>query len=114
MKKFLAMLLALAMVLSMVACGTNNTTDETTSAPTETQGTEPVVETPATYTYNVALSTFPTLWNIHNYETSTDAEIADYITVRPGGKGSVREALTMVMKLQGKWELDVQEYKRKF
>ena len=41
-------------------------------------------------------------------------EIADYITVRPGGKGSVREALTMVMKLQGKWELDVQEYKRKF
>lgn len=41
-------------------------------------------------------------------------EIADYITTRPGGKGSVREALTMVMKLQGKWELDVQEYKRKF
>ena len=80
MKKFLAMLLALAMVLSMVACGTNNATDETTSAPTETQGTEPVVETPATYTYNVALSTFPTLWNIHNYETETDSEIADYIT----------------------------------
>lgn len=41
-------------------------------------------------------------------------EIADYITVKPGGKGSVREALTLVMKMQGKWELDVQEYKRKF
>ena len=41
-------------------------------------------------------------------------EIADHITTKPGGKGSVREALTMVMKLQGKWELDVQEYKRKF
>ena len=40
--------------------------------------------------------------------------IADYITVKPGGKGSVREALTMVMKLQGTWELDVQEYKKKF
>ena len=40
--------------------------------------------------------------------------IADYITVKPGGKGSVREALTMVMKLQGSWELDVQEYKKKF
>ena len=41
-------------------------------------------------------------------------EIADYITVKPGGKGSVREALTLVMKLQGTWELDVQEYKKKF
>ena len=41
-------------------------------------------------------------------------EIADYITVRPGGKGCIREILTLVMKLQGKWELDVQEYKRKF
>ena len=41
-------------------------------------------------------------------------EIADHITSKPGGKGCVREALTMVMKIQGTWELDVQEYKRKF
>ena len=40
--------------------------------------------------------------------------IADYISPRPGGKGFVREALEMVMKLQGKWELDVEDYKRKF
>lgn len=41
-------------------------------------------------------------------------EIADYITVKPGGKGSVREALTMVMKLQGTWQLDIDTYKKKF
>ena len=41
-------------------------------------------------------------------------EIADYITVKPGGKGSVREALTLVMKLQGTWQLDIDTYKKKF
>ena len=41
-------------------------------------------------------------------------EAADYISSRPGGKGCVREVLSTVMKLQGKWELDVQEYKKKF
>lgn len=40
--------------------------------------------------------------------------IADYISSRPGGKGCVREVIEMVMKLQGKWELDVEDYKRKF
>lgn len=32
-----------------------------------------------TYTYRTALSVFPTNWNIHKYETDTDAEILDYI-----------------------------------
>lgn len=41
-------------------------------------------------------------------------EIADYIGTRPGGKGFAREALEMVMKLHGKWHLDVQEYKKRF
>lgn len=41
-------------------------------------------------------------------------EIAGYISNKPGGKGCVRESLEMVMKLQGKWVLDVQEYKQKF
>lgn len=41
-------------------------------------------------------------------------EVADYISTRPGGKGCVRESLEMVMKLQGKWQLDVHEYKQKF
>ena len=41
-------------------------------------------------------------------------EIADYISPRPGGKGCARETMQMVMKVQGKWNLDVQEYKAKF
>ena len=41
-------------------------------------------------------------------------EIADYITIKPGGKGSVREALALVMKLQGTWQLDIETYKKKF
>lgn len=39
---------------------------------------------------------------------------ADHICSRPGGRGCVREMIEMVLKLQGKWELDVQDYKRKF
>ena len=77
MKKFLALLLVLTMVLSLAACG--NKTTEATEAPVVDATEAPVVEAPATYTYNYALSTFPTLWNIHNYETSTDAEIVDYL-----------------------------------
>lgn len=41
-------------------------------------------------------------------------EIAGYISRKPGGKGCVRESLEMVLKLQGKWMLDVLEYKQKF
>lgn len=41
-------------------------------------------------------------------------EIADYISSRPGGRGCAREMIEMVMKLHGKWELDVQDYKKKF
>ena len=55
MKKFLAMLLALAMVLSMVACGTNNATDSTT-APTSgdaTETTTPVTAFPTVDKYTV-------------------------------------------------------------
>ena len=41
-------------------------------------------------------------------------EAADYVTTRPGGKGCAREMIEMVLKLHGKWELDVQDYKKKF
>ena len=41
-------------------------------------------------------------------------EIADYISPYPGGKGFVRFAIEMVMKMQGKWHLDVRQYKRDF
>ena len=78
MKKFLAMLLALTMVLSLAACG-GEEAPETTGAPVDgTEGTEAVVD--ATYTYNTALSEFPTNWNYHTYQTATDAEILDYIS----------------------------------
>ena len=66
MKKLLALLLALAMVLSLAACSKT----DPAAAPGEN----------ATYTYNYALSEFPTNWNANTYQTAIDAEILDYIT----------------------------------
>ena len=40
--------------------------------------------------------------------------IADHIAEKPGGKGCARECIEMVMKIQGTWQLDVQDYKRKY
>ena len=40
--------------------------------------------------------------------------VADYICEKPGGRGCVRECIEMVMKQQGTWVLDVQDYKKKF
>ena len=74
MKKLIALLLAVIMVLGLVACGGGNTPE--TTAPVET--TTPAVE--GTYTYNYALAEFPTNWNYHTYQTNIDAEILDYIS----------------------------------
>ena len=41
-------------------------------------------------------------------------DAADYISSRPGGKGVAREMIEMVIKMHGKWELDVHDYKSKF
>ena len=41
-------------------------------------------------------------------------EIAGYIGSKPGGKGFARETIEMVLKEQGKWQLDIQAYKRHF
>ena len=41
-------------------------------------------------------------------------EIADLISTRPGGKGCARECIEKVMRLRGKWKLDVQDYKKNF
>lgn len=38
------------------------------------------IEEKATYTYNTAMSVFPTNWNPHVYQTQTDATILDYTT----------------------------------
>ena len=75
MKKLIALLLALSMVLALAAC--NNAPADETEAPV--QETE-APEAPATYTYNYSMSEFPTNWNTHTYQTATDADILDYIT----------------------------------
>lgn len=41
-------------------------------------------------------------------------EAADFVSSKPGGKGCVREIVKMTMQAQGTWELDVQDYKKKF
>ena len=41
-------------------------------------------------------------------------EIARLISTKPGGKGCAREIIQTVLKEQGKWELDVQAYKKHF
>ena len=41
-------------------------------------------------------------------------QVADFVSSRPGGKGCVREGIETVMKSQGTWMLDVQDYKEKF
>ncbi len=84
MKKWLALLLAGAMALSMVACGNETPAgDETTKAPvsgeTQENETPAVVDGKDTYTYNLAAQVFPTNWNVHDYETNDDAQILDYI-----------------------------------
>ena len=93
MKKFLALLLALIMVLSLAACGptpdpteppTNPTDPSKPTDPTNpTNPTDPTDPTDPpvadTYTYNLAWSTFPTTWNPHQYETATDSSALDYL-----------------------------------
>lgn len=56
--------------------GTTNNDGTTNNGSDNTGDTTTVADT---YTYNYALSSFPTNWNIHDYETTTDAEILDYI-----------------------------------
>ena len=41
-------------------------------------------------------------------------DAADLISTKPGGKGCVRECIEKVMKEQGKWEFEVDKYKKKF
>ena len=77
MKKFLALLLALTMVLSLAACG--NKTPEATDATDAPETTAPVVEA-ATYTYDTNLTEFPTLWNPHTYQTNTASSVMSYVT----------------------------------
>ena len=64
MKKFLALLLALTMVLSLAACGGNNA------------GTDEAV----TYTYHGSTESLGTNWNPHSWDTSGDDAILSYVS----------------------------------
>ena len=79
MKKFLALLLALTMVLSLAACG--NKTPDATEAP-ETTGA-PVVETPTgpvyDYTYRASTTTLGNNWNPHAWEISIEDTMMGYV-----------------------------------
>ncbi len=81
MKKFLALLLALVMVLSLAACGTE------TPAPTDpvndsTDATEDTGVTPFVYKqaeYNTTTQTMPSNWNEFTYADNNDTQIMSYI-----------------------------------
>ena len=75
MKKFLSVLLALAMILTMAACGNN--ASEPTEAPAVDATEAP--EAPATYTQNSAWTVFPASWNPHTYEEATSGDMLAYI-----------------------------------
>ncbi len=86
MKKFVALLLALAMVFALAACSNSNS-DNQVSEPTEAPAAdnqpaaEPTEEPEApTYTYDTNLTEFPTLWNPHTYQTSTSSSIMSYVS----------------------------------
>lgn len=90
MRKALSLILVFCMVFGVAACGKKEQDPNTTPTPTPVQkdqdNTNPTntpdnqnPETPATYTYNLATSAFPTNWNVHDYETANDADILDYI-----------------------------------
>ncbi len=79
MKKFLALLLALTMVLSLAACGANTPAAETTAPVASTEA--PVVGAPATYTYKDSVSTLAANWNPHTYQTTDDSYPAEFLRV---------------------------------
>ncbi len=78
MKKLLALLLALAMVLSLAACAGDPTPTDASEDTTPVESSEP--EAPATYTYNTAATIFAASWNPHTYEESTAGDMLNYLT----------------------------------
>ena len=86
MKKILALLLAMIMVLSLfAACGEDpvdptddvNTPVDSTGDATEPSTDEPAV--PQTVTYNTTTSVMPSNWNEFTYADNNDTQIMNYI-----------------------------------
>ena len=81
MKKFLALLLALTMVLSLAACGGNTTesTEPSVADATEPAGTEDVGVV-YNYTYNTYSTSLGTNWNPHTWELNIDDTMLTYVS----------------------------------
>ncbi len=88
MKKLVALLLALVMCFSLVACGNNdaNVSDDPANTGSQTSGNEGTENnTPAnpaevdTYTYNSYSSALGTNWNPHTWEMNSDSAVQGYI-----------------------------------
>jgi 3-deoxy-D-manno-octulosonate 8-phosphate phosphatase (KDO 8-P phosphatase) len=41
-------------------------------------------------------------------------EVCDYVSLYPGGKRVVRDLVEQVLKVHGKWEMDIDQYAAKF
>lgn len=81
-KKVLSLVLALAMGLSLAACGNNDTGTDSPGTDASTPGNssdETGDNGGPTYTYDYAMAEFPTNWSPFRNETATDSEILDYI-----------------------------------
>ncbi|MCF0136139.1 MAG: hypothetical protein HUJ69_06930 [Lachnospiraceae bacterium] len=86
MKKIIAVLLTLAMALSLAACGSKTTEESSTTGTTETSSTETStaeggeVEAPAEYTLHTYSTSLGSNWNPHTWETSGDDAILSYVS----------------------------------
>ena len=93
MKKLIALLLVLAMVMAMAACGAKTEAPETTAPAAGNEATEPAggetteveetitVETfEGDFTYTDWVTTLSANWNPHTYETNDQAYPIDYLT----------------------------------
>ena len=81
--RILSIVMAIFMLVSCVsilaACQKPENPDNETTTGAENGGEQELVRDPkAEYTYNTFLSTFPTVWNNHTYQTDIDSTIIGY------------------------------------
>ena len=93
MKKLFALLLALVMVFSLVACGGNTNTNNQTQNPTNqnqnsnqpdnsgsNDGSDVTAYVPKQAEYNTTTSVMPSNWNEFTYADNNDTQIMNYIS----------------------------------
>lgn len=80
LKALLAMLLAVVMVLSVVACGNDPVESDTENNPgAETEGPDVPVVDNKSYTHNTYLTLSPSNWNELTYQDNNDTEVMSWI-----------------------------------